>query len=51
MYRYHPGYAVVQFVEAPDTRGFDSLWCNLNFSLTYYFRPHCGTEMRTKNML
>jgi len=23
-------------------RGFDSRWCNWNFSLTLSFRPHCG---------
>ena len=23
-------------------RGFDSLWCHLNFALTQSFRPHCG---------
>jgi len=23
-------------------RGFDSRWCHWNFSLTYFFRPHCG---------
>ena len=32
------GYAVTQFVEAlrykPEGRGFDSRWCNWNFSLT-----------------
>jgi hypothetical protein len=35
-----PGYAVAQLVEAlrykPEGRGFDSQWCNWNFSLTYY---------------
>ena len=40
MYHYHPGYVVAQFVQAPENRGFDSRWCNFNFSLAYSFRPH-----------
>jgi hypothetical protein len=43
---YHKGHAVAQLVEAlrykSEGRGFDSLWCNWNFSLTYPFRSHCG---------
>ena len=39
-------YAAVQSVEAlrykPEGRGFDSRWCNWNFSLTQSFRPHYG---------
>ena len=38
--------AVRQLVEAPrykfEVRGFDSLWCQWNFSLTQSFRPYCG---------
>jgi len=40
------GYAVAQLVEAlrlkPEGRGFDSRWCQWNFSLTQPFQPHCG---------
>jgi hypothetical protein len=40
-------HAVAQFVEAlrskPEGRGFDSRWCQWNFSLIYSFRPHYGT--------
>jgi hypothetical protein len=37
---------VAQFVEAlyykPEGRGFNSRWCNWNFSLTKSFCPHYG---------
>jgi len=37
---------VAQLVEAlrykPEGRGFDSLWCSWNFSLTLSFRLHYG---------
>jgi len=37
---------VAQLVEAlrykPEGRGFDSRWCDWNFSLTLSFRSHCG---------
>jgi len=40
------GHAVAQLVEAlrykSEGRGFDSRWCNWNFSLTLSFRPHYG---------
>jgi hypothetical protein len=40
------GHLVAQLVEAlcykPEGCGFDSRWCNSNFSLTYSFRPHYG---------
>jgi hypothetical protein len=40
------GRAVAQLVEAlrykPEGRGFDSRWCQWNFSLTQFFRPHYG---------
>jgi hypothetical protein len=35
------GHAVVQLVES-EKRGFDSRWCNWNFSLIQSFRPHNG---------
>ena len=38
------GYAVAQLVEAlrykPEGHGFDSQWCQWNFSLTQSFQPH-----------
>jgi hypothetical protein len=44
VYRDRAGHAVAQLVEAmryePEGRGFDSQWCNWNFSLTESFRPH-----------
>jgi len=40
------GHAVAHLVEAlrykSEGRGFDSLWCHCNFSLTLSFRPHYG---------
>jgi hypothetical protein len=40
------GHTVAQFLEAlrykPEGRGLDSRWCLWNFSLTQFFRPHCG---------
>ena len=37
---------VAQLVDAlrykPERRGFDTLWCQWDFSLTWSFRPHCG---------
>jgi hypothetical protein len=40
------GHAVAQLVEAlrykPEGRGFDSRWCDRNFSLTLSIRPHYG---------
>jgi hypothetical protein len=40
------GQAVAQLVEALryklEGSGFDSRWCNLNFSLTYFFQPLYG---------
>ena len=40
------GHTVAQLVEAlrykPEGCGFDSRWCNWNFSLTLPFRPHYG---------
>ena len=40
------GHAVAQWVEAlrykPEGRGFDSRWCDWNFSLTQSFQPHYG---------
>jgi hypothetical protein len=37
---------LAQLVEAlrykSEGRGFDSRWCDWNFSLTQSFRPHCG---------
>ena len=39
-------HAVAQLVEAlhykSEGRGFDSRWCNWNFSFTYSFRSHYG---------
>jgi len=41
------GQEKAQLVEAldykPEGRGFDSRWCRWNFSLTYAYRPHCGS--------
>jgi hypothetical protein len=38
--------STAQLVEAlryrPESRGFDSLWCHWNFSLTLSFRSHYG---------
>jgi hypothetical protein len=38
--------SVAQLVEAlrnnPEGRGFDSRWSHWNFSVTKYFRSHCG---------
>jgi hypothetical protein len=43
------GHVVVQLVEAlhykPECHGFDSLWCQRNFSLTQSFWPHCGPRV------
>ena len=40
------GHVVSHLVEAlcykPEGRGFDSLWCHWNFSLTYSFQMHYG---------
>ena len=37
---------MAQFVETlrykSEGRGFDSRWYHWNFSLTQFFRPHCG---------
>ena len=42
---------VAQLVEAlqykPEGRGFDSRWCQWNFSLTFSFRPHYGTGVES----
>ena len=59
-YRVTMGNAVAQLVEAlrykPGVRGFDSRWCQWNFSLTQFFRPQYGlgstespTVMSTRN--
>ena len=41
------GHAVAQLVEAlrykSEGRGFDSRWCDCNFSLTHSSRPHYGS--------
>jgi hypothetical protein len=42
------GHAVAHLVEAlcykPEGRGFDSHWCQWNFSLTKSFQPHYGVD-------
>jgi len=45
------GHAVVQLVEAlrykPEGRGFDTGWCQWNFTLTWSFRPYNDTGVKS----
>jgi hypothetical protein len=44
----HGGIVVKALRYKPAGRGFDSQWCNWNFSLTQYFQSHYGLGVETQ---